>query len=57
MRALNMPLQKALELESVYFAKQAQTAESANLLSIFLDRSRAKKLASGATPVWAPKLE
>ncbi len=50
MRALNMPLQKALELESVYFAKQAQTAESANLVSIFLDRSRAKKLASGATP-------
>jgi hypothetical protein len=31
------------------FAQQVQSKESANLVSIFLDRSRAKKLASGAT--------
>lgn len=50
MRALTMPLQKALELESVYFAKQAQSTESANLVSIFLDRGKAKKLAGATAP-------
>lgn len=49
LRTLTMPRDKALELESALFAQQVQSKESANLVSIFLDRSRAKKLASGAT--------
>ncbi|MBS1991303.1 MAG: enoyl-CoA hydratase/isomerase family protein [Cyanobacteria bacterium SZAS LIN-3] len=45
LKALTMPLDKALKLESALFAQQVQTTESANLVSLFLDRGRAKKLA------------
>ena len=50
LRTLTMPLDKALELESAEFSNMAQTRESANLVNIFLDRSRAKKLAGSAMP-------
>jgi 3-hydroxyacyl-CoA dehydrogenase/enoyl-CoA hydratase/3-hydroxybutyryl-CoA epimerase len=56
LRTLTMPLAKALELESAIFSKLVKSTESANLVSIFLDRSRAKKLASGTSPARVTEL-
>ncbi|HEY9785799.1 MAG TPA: 3-hydroxyacyl-CoA dehydrogenase family protein, partial [Candidatus Obscuribacterales bacterium] len=44
LKTLVMPLDKALEYESAEFANLSQSRESRNLVSIFLDRSSAKKL-------------
>lgn len=53
LKTLTMPLDKALALESAEFANQVPTRESYNLVSLFLDRGRAKKMAdaSKAVPV------
>ncbi|HND05870.1 MAG TPA: 3-hydroxyacyl-CoA dehydrogenase NAD-binding domain-containing protein [Candidatus Obscuribacter sp.] len=48
LKMLDMPLDKALEYESAVFANMTQGNESHNLVDLFLDRKRVKRLASGA---------
>ncbi len=50
LKTLLMPLPEALAFESAEFAKLAMSSEARNLVSLFLNRSRTKRLVEGVTP-------
>jgi 3-hydroxyacyl-CoA dehydrogenase / enoyl-CoA hydratase / 3-hydroxybutyryl-CoA epimerase len=47
LRSIDMPFAAALEYESTLFAELSQSQASKNMVDVFLDRSRAKKLPAG----------